>query len=513
MISMLINATEKEETRIAVVENGRLDEFSIERSSRETLVGNIYKGKVENIHPALQAAFVSIGLERNGFLHASETRPQEHFYSAAQAAPSGFPRGGMGRRRRSPRFIQDALRPGQEIIVQVTRDGFGEKGPSVTMDISLPGRFLVLTPTLRHVGVSKKIEDRATRNQLRELLRELAPPSNIGFIIRTTGTDTTKADFKADLSHLLRVWSAVIARATNTPAPSPLYQEAELTIRTVRDVFSKQTDEIVVDHPIAYRRLLDFFANTMMKYQERVKYYSGSVPLFGKYGVEKQIDELNQKTVRLPSGGTIVIEQTEALTAIDVNSGRYTREFSPEETAFRTNSEAAAEVIRQLRLRDLGGIMVIDFIDMELLKHRRSVEEILFREARRDKSQMTILPMSPFCIVEIARQKIRPSLHLVSSDPCPTCKGLGFVKNFESLGLEVIRLLRTAIGQPDAAVVDLNISEEIARFLDTKKGEIEKLEHMYSKRVHVNVNKSLSADNVELNCYNSKGEKLVDIVR
>ncbi|OHB76565.1 MAG: hypothetical protein A2Z34_09710 [Planctomycetes bacterium RBG_16_59_8] len=509
MISMLINASEKEETRIAVMDGGKLEEYYVERSSRETLVGNVYKGRVENIHPGLQAAFVNIGLEKNGFLHATETRQQEHFYAPeGQQRPARRGRFDRGRRRRSPALIQSALKVGQEVVVQVVRDGFGEKGPSLTMDVSLPGRFLVLTPTLQHVGVSKKITDRQERLHLRTLLRELEPPEHIGFIIRTAGTDTAKTDLKADLNYLVRAWTELISRAKGSPAPAELYHEAELTIRTVRDIFSKEIDEIVVDNSAVYRRLLDFFEQVMMKYQERIKYYSGGTPIFNHYRIEAQIKELDQKVVSLPSGGTIVIEQTEALTAIDVNSGKYTREKSPEETAYRTNMEAAREILRQFRLRDLGGIAVIDFIDMKEIRHRRDVEESILREARRDKSQISILPMSQFCLTEIARQKIRPSLRLVTYDSCPTCNGAGFVKSVESLGLELLRLVRSALGKEGVATVEVVVHPEVGAFLESKRKEIDKIEELTRKKIHINVNRDVPAASVEMHSYNEQGQKM-----
>lgn len=483
---MLINVLEGEETRMAVVSGGRLEEFHIERTSRETLVGNVYKGRVENVHASLQAAFVNIGLERNGFLHASEVllddRSRRRF------------------RGRRPQ-IQDMVHVGQEIMVQVIRDGFGEKGPSLTSEISMPGRFLVLTPQSRKMGVSKKIDRAADRSRLRNLLRELRPPRDVGFIIRTAGTETTAQDLETDLSHLLKAWASATARDKESDAPALLYQEADLVIRTIRDIFSKAIQKIVIDNAPVYSRLNAFFVSVMPKYTDRLKYYSGATPLFQFYKIDRQIEELNQKVLQLPSGGTIIIERSEAMYTIDVNSGRFVREDSPELLAFKTNMEAGREVMRQLYLRDMGGIIVIDFIDMKLDRHKRAIEDMLLRESEKDRSQMVILPMSQFCIVQIARQKIRPSLQLMAYGPCPHCGGTGLLKTIESIGLEVIRMLKASLQREAVTVIELRVHPDVAAYLKEKMGPVEKLEQQYGKIMHVSTAADLPTDKVEFTAH------------
>lgn len=501
---MLVNALEKEETRIAVVAGTRLEDFHIERASRETLVGNIYKGRVENVHPSLQAAFVNIGLSRNAFLHVSEvSRPGEVRPPRRRGGPP-----------RPKRLIQSLLSVGEEILVQVIRDEFGEKGPSVSMEVSLPGRFLVLTPLQPVTGISKKITDSAQRSNLRGILRDLMQEAGkMGLIVRTASADTQPQDLRADYDYLVGLWRAVEARAAGSAAPALVFEETDLVLRTVRDFFTKDISSIVVDDRAVWQQLRDFFTSVMPRYADRVQFYEGATPVFHKYEVEKQIEQLNQKSVDLPSGGSIVIEPTEAMTAIDVNSGRLVREANPEDLAFRTNCEAAREIMRQLRLRDVGGIVVVDFIDMKQERHKREVERELREEARRDRSQMVILPMSAFCLVQIARQKIRPSVQAVSHEPCPACGGTGFVKNLESVGLEIVRALKNSLDRSDVSVVEARVSPDVAGFLRAHMADLDQVQQRYGKKIHIQVVRDLPSNRVEFACYNGSGERIMDFVR
>jgi ribonuclease E len=504
---MLVNAVEKEETRIAVVRGGRLEDLHVERTSHETLVGNLYKGRVENVHASLQAAFVNIGLEKNAFLHVSETVGEgEEPYHHPQ----------RGQRPRGPkRLIQELLHPGEEVLVQVIRDPFGEKGPSVSMEISLPGRFLVLTPLTTKVGVSKKITNPQQRVQLRTLMKQLTQefPTNVGFIVRTASSDTPMQDLKNDFEFLQRVWHAVDQRAKQARAPASLYQETELVLRTVRDFFSPDIDKVIVDDRGVHQRLCDFFDHVMPRFRDRLELYEGPTPLFYKHDLESQIEQLAAKTVNLPSGGSIVIEPTEGMTAIDVNSGRLVREANPEDLALKTNLEAAREIMRQLRLRDLGGIIVIDFIDMKQERHKRELENQVREESRKDRSQMVVLPLSQFCLLEIARQKTRPSLQVVSSDPCPACGGSGFVKNIESMALEVMRALKSTLDRDDIAVVEARVSPDVAGYLKGRLDDLKQLEERHKKRIHLSPTRELASNRVEFSCYNLAGEKVYDFVK
>jgi ribonuclease E len=504
---MLVNAGEKDETRIVIVEDGRLEDLHLERSSRETLVGNVYKGKVENVHASLQAAFVDVGLDRNAFLHVSEVvgEGEEAYHRPQKGRPPRGPK----------RLIQNLLRAGQEVLVQVIRDPFGEKGPSVSMEVSLPGRFLVLTPLSPKVGVSKKITDPKQRADLRRIMTELtqAEPSGAGFIVRTASGDTTAQDLKNDFDYLRRVWGAVETRAREAHAPAELYRETELVLRTVRDFFSPDISKVIVDDRNVHRRLVDFFDGVMPRFRDRLELYEGATPLFHVHGVESQIDQLGARTVHLPSGGSVVVEPTEGMTSIDVNSGRLVRESSPEDLALKTDLEAAREIARQLRLRDLGGIIVVDFIDVKQAAHKREIEQAFREAARRDRAQMVVAPLSMFCLMEIARQKTRPSLQVVSSEPCPACGGTGFVKNLESMGLEVMRALKSTLDRVDIAVIEARVSPEVAGFLKSRMDDLQAMEARHRKRIHLTPTRELASNRVEFSGYNEAGEKVVDFVR
>ena len=396
---MLINVSQPEESRIAIVEDGLLEELYVERSGQDSYVGNIYKGVVVNLEPSIQAAFVDFGVGRNGFLHISDVEPQ-YFRQGGfepereRPAPSGRrPRGGDNRddfdefddgpRSRTfhhggrPRFkppIQDILRRGDEVLVQVIKEGIGSKGPTLSTYISIPGRYLVLMPALGRIGVSRKIEDEAVRRRLRDIMYELNPPKGLGFIVRTAGSDRTKRELSRDLAYLLRLWKVIVRRIRKLPAPVDIYQESDMIIRTIRDIFSNDIDAIYIDEENAFHRAKEFLQLVMPRHVSRLQLYEGKEPLFYKYNLDEEIAKIHRRQVPLKAGGSIVIDQTEALVAIDVNSGSFRAEDNAEETAYQMNLHAAKEIARQIRLRDLGGVIVNDFIDMRKEKHRRGVE-------------------------------------------------------------------------------------------------------------------------------------------
>ena len=383
------------------------------------------------------------------------------------------------------------------------------------MEVSLPGRFLVLTPLSPKVGVSKKITDPKQRADLRRVMEELvqAEPGGAGFIVRTASGDTTAQDLKNDFDYLRRVWGAVDTRARESHAPAELYRETELVLRTVRDFFSPDIAKIVVDDKGVHQRLCDFFDGVMPRFRDRLSLYEGATPLFHVHGVESQLDQLGARTVHLPSGGSVVIEPTEGMTSIDVNSGRLVRESNPEDLALKTDLEAAREIARQLRLRDLGGIIVVDFIDVKQAVHKREIEMAFREAARRDRAQMVVAPLSMFCLMEIARQKTRPSLQVVSSEPCPACGGTGFVKNLESMGLEVMRALKSTLDRVDIAVIEARVSPEVAGFLKSRMEDLQAMEAKHHKRIHLTPTRELASNRVEFSGYNEAGEKVVDFVR
>ncbi len=487
---MLINVLQPEESRIAIVEDGRLEELYVERSSHENLVGNIYKGKIVNLEPSIQAAFVDFGVGRNGFLHVSDVDHEyfKHLVPEDADEEDEDDEESNGRRRgrrkreneRSARNkppIQEIFRRGSEVLVQVIKEGIGTKGPTLSTYISIPGRYLVLMPGLQRVGVSRKIEDEDARKRLRRAMRELDPPEGLGFIVRTAGIDRSKRDLQKDLNYLVRLWRTIARRVESSTSVEGIYEESDQIIRTIRDIYTSEIDTIWVDHQEAYEKTREFMKIVLPRQVERVKMYEGAEPLFSKYGIEKEIDKIHQRQLPLPGGGSIVIDQTEALVAIDVNSGSFRVEDDAEETAYQVNLRAADEICRQLRLRDLGGVIVNDFIDMRDEKHRRGVERRMRELVERDRARTKVLRISPFGLIEMTRQRIRPSLRRSTFEECPTCKGTGQVKSAESLAIEVMRLLMSGANHAEVDRLELEVHERVAEYLNNRKRrEITRLE-------------------------------------
>jgi ribonuclease E len=546
---MLINVREQEECRIAIVQDGVLEELYIERTGHETCVGNIYKGIVVNLEPSIQAAFVDFGIGRNGFLHITDVEPQ-YFRQAGfdpQQAMVGFRSssnaGGLAgtapatatgnggsesladfaedeplaaaaqhtyRSSGRPRFkppIQDIFCRGDQVIVQVIKEGVGNKGPTLSTYISIPGRYLVLMPPLGRVGVSRKIEDEQTRRRLRQLMAELKPPKGLGFIVRTAGADRTKKELSRDLAYLLRLWKVIYRRIKKLPAPCPIYEESDLIIRTIRDIFTSDVDTIYIDEPHAFERAREFLQLVMPRFVHRLKLYTGKEPLFHKYGLEKEIAKIHQRVVPLKEGGSIVIDQTEALVAIDVNSGSFRVDDSAEETAYRLNLIAAKEIARQIRLRDLGGVIVNDFIDMRKEKHRRAVERALREALKRDRARIKILRTSPFGLIEMTRQRMRPSLRSVMFCTCPTCQGTGVVKTTETMAIEVIRtLLPIAALHPEVKHIRVEVTQEVADYLNNKKRrKLLEIEEDGQRTIEICALTGVSPEHLQVFCYDADG--------
>jgi len=496
---MLINSLEPEENRIAILEDEQVEEFYIQRSSRKTLVGNIYKGQVINVIPSLQAAFIDIGLERNAFLHVSDTVPVGEKDEGTS--------GGSSQNRQNNYDIRDILRPGDERLVQVTRDSVGEKGPSLTMDISIPGRYLVLTPRSSGVGVSRKINDRNKRKDVRNKFKSLNPPNELGFIIRTAGVNKEPDELQGDLDYLLRLWKAVISRARSSSAPVLIYQESDLVIRTIRDIFTPDIEEVIIDSDEVFQKAQEFFESIIDNMTDRLKKYNGSEPMFDHYNVEKQLQQIFSRTVELESGGTIVMERTEALTAVDVNSGKMVRVDNPEDMALQTNLEATKEAARQLRLRDIGGVIVIDFIDMQDYKNRKKVEQKLKDEIEKDRAQISVLKMSKFCLVELAREKIRPGVRQISHKTCNVCGGSGYVKNVESMGLMTLREIRRHLSTKDTYAIHCIVENNVAGYLNNqKRHEISRIEDNHGKKIFIHGRERFNPERIEVQCKNEEGE-------
>ena len=499
---MLINVAEKEECHVAVVEDGCLEELYVERASLGSHVGNIYKGKVVNIESGIQAAFIDFGVGKNGFLHISDVHPR--FFSSTGSGQIES----IGRRKslkdRPP--IQDCLRKGKEIVVQVTKEGLKTKGATLSTYIALPGKYLVMMPWMRKHGVSHKIEDEDERRRLREILEESNPPKGLGFIIRTAGQGCSKRDIQNDLRYLRRLWRAIEKRIETEGAPGELYQESDLVIRALRDVFTSKINKIVCDSEDIVRKIRDFFAIATPRLKRRIALYDGKVPLFHKYRIEDEISKVQSRRVELKGGGSIVIEQTEALVSIDVNSGRYRRQINAEQTAYESNIEAAAEIARQLRLRDLGGLIICDFIDMRNAKHRKAVEKAFRAAVKTDRARARILSISRFGVVEMTRQRMRPSLQSSTYLACPNCGGTGFVKSHESLALEIIRLLNLSASKEQIKRIELFVSPEVADYLqNVKRAALAQIEQASEKRVIIHFAPDYAGEKHDIVCYNKRG--------
>ena len=504
---MLINVAESEECRVAVVEDGSLEELYVERASLGSHVGNIYKGKVVNIESAIQAAFIDFGVGENGFLHISDLHPR-YFSGTGGADKHRRDTESIGRRKslkkRLP--IQSCLHKGREVVVQVTKEGMNTKGPTLTTYLALPGKYLVMMPWMRKHGVSHKIEDEDERKRLRQILAESKPPKGLGFIIRTAGKGCSKRDIQRDLKYLVRLWGAIEKRMEKGKAPGEIYQESDLVIRALRDVFNSEISKIICDSEKVFRKIRDFLSQVYPRLKRRVMYYDGKVPLFHKYQIEGEIAKVQSRTVDLKDGGSIVIEQTEALVSIDVNSGRYRRQQSAERTAYEINMEAATEIARQLRLRDLGGLIVCDFIDMRSEKHRRDVEKAFRAAVKADRAHSKILRISKFGVVEMTRQRMRPSLQSSTYLACPNCGGTGVIKSHESLAIEIIRLLNLSASKDQIKRIELFASPEVADYLQNeKRATIANIEQLSDKRFIIHSAPNYTGEKHDLVCYNERG--------
>ena len=500
---MIINVVPKEECRIAIMESGKLQEIYLERASSENYVGNIYKGIITNVEPSIQAAFVDFGQGqgKNGFLHISDLHPQ--YFPNGERHTENVGRK-MPRRSRPP--IQRCLRRGQQLLVQITKEGIGTKGPTLTTYLSIPGRFLVMMPGMRQLGVSRKIEDDEARRKLRDQLVELELPDDIGFIARTAALDRTKRELQSDLNYLTRLWRAVGTRIDKMKAPAEIYTESDLVIRTIRDVYATDITRIIVDDPEVAERAHEFLSIFSPRSRDIVIEYEHPEPIFHHYGIEAELERLHSRHVPLKSGGSLVIDQTEALVAIDVNSGRFRTEDDAEATAYKINLEAADEIPRQLRLRDLGGVVICDFIDMRMEKHKREIERRLNRNLKEHKERAKILRMSEFGIIELTRQRQRASLTRSVYQDCRHCHGTGLVKTKESVVLDVMRLIQLAATRENVYKIEVTVSAEVANPLQNRKrGSLHTLESRHRCDIRIFADAAFSLDDIRMYCKDPRG--------
>ena len=464
MKRMLINATQAEELRVALVDGQKLYDFDIEIPSKEQKKSNIYKGVITRVEPSLEAAFVNYGAEKQGFLPFKEISPQYRHCSDAQEE---------GRRPN----IRDLIHEGQEIVVQIEKEERGNKGAALTTYISLAGTYLVLMPNNPKAGgISRRIEG-DTRSDLREVMASLEIPENMGLIVRTAGCGKNAEELQWDLNYLLQLWEVIERTAQEQTAPFLIFQESNIIIRALRDHLRGNIDEILIDNEDAFKLAQKFLKQVMPHFLAKAKLYQDSVPLFSRYQIESQIEVAYGREVSLPSGGSIVIDHTEALTSIDINSARATKGSDIEETALNTNLEAAEEIARQLRLRDLGGLFVIDFIDMMANKNQRIVENHLRDALKIDRARIQTGRISRFGLLEMSRQRMRPSLGDATQLPCPRCKGQGTIRNVESVALSVLRVIEEEAMKKGTEKVIAHLPIESATFLlNEKRGAIEQIE-------------------------------------
>ncbi len=474
---ILINAQHPEEKRVAIVEGDLLADFYVEVMAKEPLKGNIYKGVIARLEPGLQAAFVDFGPKKHGFLQMREIK-DEYFRKTAE-----------GKRPR----IQDVLSKGQELIVQVEKDERDTKGASLTTYLSIPGRYLVMMPGQERVGISRKIEDREERDRLKDMFGKLKLPKDMGFILRTAGSEKTSEELSNDLKYLTKLWNKIQTESKKVTAPALIYKEQDIAVRTVRDYLTDDVAEVLIDEKEAFRNTKEFLRKTLPWRKINVKLYKETKPIFARYGIEEQIAKIYDRYVYLPSRGYLVIDRGEALTAIDVNSGRSRKEENVEATALKTNLEAADEVARQLRLRDIGGLIVIDFIDMESFKNRREVENRLKNAMSSDKAHADISGISKFGLVEMTRERLRATSFESVFKRCEVCGGTGAVKTDEMTALSAFRDIhaKASMGGIKSMVCSLNV-ESMNYLINTKRDEISRLEKEFRVPVRLEADAKLS---------------------
>jgi len=484
MKRMLINATHTEELRVALVDGQRLYDLDIESGAREQKKANIYRGKITRVEPSLEAAFVDYGAERHGFLPIKEISRQ---YLKETAPGSGRP------------GIRDLLSEGQEIIVQVDKEERGNKGAALTTFISLAGRYLVLMPNNpRAGGISRRIEGEE-RAQLREVMSELSVPDEAGVIVRTAGIGRSSEELQWDLDYLQQLWDSITHAAAQRPAPFLIYQESNVIIRAMRDYLRQDIGEVLIDEEKVYQDVLNFVQQVMPSYQNKIKLYQQETPLFNRFQIESQIETAFQREVSLPSGGAIVIDPTEALVSIDINSARATKGSDIEETALNTNLEAAEEIARQLRLRDMGGLVVIDFIDMGPMRNQRAVENKLREALKLDRARVQVGRISRFGLMEMSRQRLRPSLGETSGIVCPRCNGQGTIRDVSSLALSIIRLINEEASKERSAEIRAVLPVNMATFLlNEKRDQLMEIEKSNNLRVVVIPNPHMDTPHFEV---------------
>ncbi|MBI4495829.1 MAG: Rne/Rng family ribonuclease [Deltaproteobacteria bacterium] len=498
------------ETRVALLENGLLVELYVERNSEQGISGNIYKGRVVRVLPGMQAAFVDIGLEKAAFLYVTDVHKDFDDLELLMRTREEEGNGGPPREEEeilsldTPFQIEDLLHEGQELLVQVSKEPLGTKGARITSHISLPGRHLVLMPMVDHVGVSRRIENEAERRRLREIIQHLKSPG-CGLIVRTVSEGKGEGELRQDLDFLLKMWGNIQRRKANSTAPSLVHKDLDITLRAVRDLLTEDVERVVVDSEEEYRKILEFCETFMPRLKSFIELYDKEEPLFDFYSIEMEISRALGRRVWLKSGGYIVIDQTEALTVIDVNTGRYVGKRNLEDTILKTNLEAVKEIAYQLRLRNIGGIIIIDFIDMEKESSREKVFQALTEALKKDKSKTNILKISELGLVEMTRKRTRESLGRILNERCFYCEGRGFLKSRSTICQEILREIQRDIRDLRGESILVEVHPNVANLLyDEARGEVEKLEKRFGKRIVVSGKSDYHLEQYEIRSANSQ---------
>ncbi len=499
-MDLIVNCTGSE-IRVALMNGGQLVEFYIEREKDRGFVGNIYKGQVVRVLPGMQAAFVNIGLERAAFLYVSDI--YQNFVGDGSGLPSkeGTEGTTLPTRRGRPQSdaaIEEFIKEGQEILVQVAKDPMGTKGARLTSHITLPGRYLVFMPTVDHVGISRRIDKDKERRRLRDFV-DANRKEGTGFIVRTVCDSQPLKNLKADMDFLQRTWDNILKKRDHVRAPSLLHQDLNLVLRTVRDMFTQEIDRLIVDSREQYENILTFVDSFMPKLKAQIHHYSGSEPIFDHYGVEVEIARALGRKVWLKSGGYLIIDQTEALTAIDVNTGRYTGTTNLEETTLKINLEAIKEIVYQLRLRSIGGIIIIDFIDMDKESNRERVFRAMEEALREDKAKTNVLKISKLGLVEMTRKRVREDLIRMVSEPCHYCEGKGYHKSKTTIAFELFRQIKREAASSNGKNVFVNVNPSLAETLYTEAvDDLEHLEQTLNRRIIITPEIDYHIENYEV---------------
>jgi ribonuclease G len=496
---IFINVTEHEK-RVAILTNKRIEEFLIERPDNiKNLVGNIYKGKVDAVLQGMGAAFINIGLEKNGFLYVTDVVKDPLNFEKILDEGQEEEQDRHDRQQKPMPSITTLLKRNDEVLVQVVKEPIGTKGPRLTTHISIPGRFLVLMPFDNHIGISKRIEAREERDRIRKILEDLKVPKDVGIIVRTAAIGASIKDFSRELRYLLNLWNHIKGRARRVKPPQLIHQEYDIILRIARDVFTTDVAKLEIDSRQEFKRISHFLRMLAPHLRPRLRLHSDRVALFEKHDVERQVAKIYDRIVQLKSGGYLIFDQAESLVAIDVNSGKFVGKRNLEDTAFKTNMEAAEEIPRQLKLRDLGGIIIIDFIDMERHEHRKTIFKTLERHLENDKAKTKILNISSIGLVEMTRQRVRKSIESKSYQKCPYCGGRGIIKSIPTVSIELMRKLEAFLQTAKSREVFVSLHPDVAAHVSVpERSMIRPLEKRFHKYIRIIEDPSLHIEDIKI---------------